>query len=689
MKEWNWEKNNALGFFPDKLTCGVDKKVWWQCNKGHEWIAAINKRVIGRNCPVCSNKLIIKGTNDLTTTHPKLVKEWDYEKNVDINPEEVSFGSTKNVYWLCKLNHSYKASICDRVRGNGCPYCAGKKIKIGFNDLKTTHPRLANEWNYEKNGCGPETVTKGCTKQYWWKCDKGHSWRTTPNHRTSIGTNCPYCTNRKIFVGFNDLATEYPEIAREWNYDKNKITPQEVVAKSNKKVWWICKFGHEYMAQISTRTCGNGGCPICNKERQTSFPEKTIFYYLSKYFSDAQENVNFEWLGKKELDIYIPSLRIGVEYDGYHWHQNINKDLTKDNLCERNNIQLIRIRIEGCPDYQSNSIKINYGSNLEIKTLDDAIKELFIYINNKYNLNINYDINVERDYSIIMDNYITQEKENNLAIKRPDLAKEWDYSKNGKIKPEFVSLYSNKHFWWICPKNHSYKMSVNDRTGPKHSNCPICANKRIIKGINDLATTNANLMDEWMFDRNTLSPYSICKSSHKKIWWKCKKCNYEWQTDVYVRAIMNCGCPKCSHQVADETNNFAVLFPELLKEWNYDKNERDPHTLLPNSNLKFWWKCKDCGHEWQTDISHRTSHGRGCPLCAHQVLVKGINDLETQFPEVAKEWNYQKNILKPYEVSGGTNKKYWWKCSKCGYEWECVVASRTKRNSRCPMCRKK
>ena len=69
--------------------------------------------------------------------------------------------------------------------------------------------------------------------------------------------------------------------------------------------------------------------------------------------------------------------------------------------------------------------------------------------------------------------------------------------------------------------------------------------------------------------------------------------------------------------------------------------------------------------------------------------MSGINDLATQFPEVAKEWNYEKNSLKPTEVSGGTNKKYWWKCSKCGFEWECVVASRTKRGSKCPNCKKK
>ena len=699
LEEWDYIKNGALT--PKNVSYGTDRKVWWiihyfdkNTNKTFDlsWKASISHRKEGRNCPYLSDpiKKVLAGFNDLATTNPKLAQEWAFDKNneLGIKITDVSHGSTQKVFWICKTHGIYQAKISERVRGNGCPFCSGKAIKVGYNDLKTTNPEVAIEWDYNKNAVGPETVTKGSIKKFWWKCKNGHSWYATPNSRTGYSkTNCPICAGKQILVGFNDLASTNPDLIREWNYDKNEITPYQITKGSNKKVWWTCKQGHEFQMRVCSRTLENIGCPVCNKERKTSFLEKAVFYYIKKCFLDAKENESVSWLGKAELDIYIPSINVGIEFDGYYWHKNIEKDMKKDILCHENGVKLIRIRDDMCPKYESSAIKIIYGKNTALESLDDAIIELLNYLQKEFGTNVKFDVNVDRDYSSIMDDFVTREKENSIATQRPDLLKFWDYEKNGKIKPEFVSQYSNKIFWWVCPKcKQSYRMKVNDKTGQKHSGCPICANKRIVQGVNDLFTTNPELKTEWDYEKNTIDPYVISKGSRQKVWWKCKF-GHSWQTAIYVRANMKCGCPICAHQAVDGTNSFAQLYPDLLKEWNYEKNNRDPYTVLPASNLKFWWKCSKCGHEWETALSHRTLGRRGCPYCAHQVLVKGKNDLATQFPEIAKEWNYEKNILKPDEVSGGTNKKYWWKCSKCGHEWECVVASRTKRNSKCPICR--
>lgn len=53
MSEWNWAKNNELGLNPNLLTYGSAKKVWWICDKGHEWQARISSRVNGTGCPIC------------------------------------------------------------------------------------------------------------------------------------------------------------------------------------------------------------------------------------------------------------------------------------------------------------------------------------------------------------------------------------------------------------------------------------------------------------------------------------------------------------------------------------------------------------------------------------------------------------------------------------------------------------
>lgn len=697
--EWDYEKNGDLT--PQNISCGSNLKVWWiksyddpNTNKhfNFSWQTSVHHRKEGKGCPYLSKppRKILAGYNDLSTVRPDLALEWAYEENEKIGLDiyNVSYGSAKEAFWKCEKHGVYKSKISSRNDGNGCPFCSGKKVLVGKNDLLTLYPNLAKEWDYSKNEIKPTEVTIGSIKKIWWKCEKGHSWRTTVNNRTSLKTGCPFCTNRKVLAGFNDLSTTHPQIIKEWNYEKNILTPQEIVAMSNKIVWWRCSYGHEYKSAVCTKVMNNTLCPVCTKERRTSFAEKAIYFYIKKYFDDALENAKFKWLGKKELDVYIPSLKVAIEYDGNYWHSKIEKDKIKDDLCDENNITLIRVRENKCPMYESSSKKIIFNDNKKNEFLDNVLKNVFEFINQKYNLLIVPDINITRDYSIILNHYVTNMKEKNLALFRPDLAKEWDYEKNIGLKPEFMAVFSNKKVWWKCPKcKCSYQMMINDRTGDKHGNCPICASKRVVKGVNDLFTTNPELKDQWDYEKNTISPFNITRGSDKKVWWKCEK-GHSWKTTVYVRTSMKCGCPICAGQKVDGNNSFANLYPGLLEEWDYHKNERDPFTVLPNSNLKYWWKCKKCGYEWQQNLSHRTARKSGCPLCAHQVLVPGINDLATQFPDIAEEWNYEKNTLRPNEVSGGTNKKYWWRCKKCGHEWECIVASRTKRGSSCPQCRK-
>ena len=79
MAEWNSEKNKD--FDPYQLTYRSHVKVWWKCSKGHEWPAAISKRTLGQNCPFCSGNKALRGYNDLSTIHPELVSEWDFQKN--------------------------------------------------------------------------------------------------------------------------------------------------------------------------------------------------------------------------------------------------------------------------------------------------------------------------------------------------------------------------------------------------------------------------------------------------------------------------------------------------------------------------------------------------------------------------------------------------------------------------------
>ena len=172
--------------------------------------------------------------------------------------------SNYNVWWKCEKGHEWQAVICDRNKGKGCPYCSGRKVLKGYNDLAAINPKLASEWNYDKNGdLKPEDFTANSGVKVWWKCGKGHEWQAKIADRNK-GRGCPTCSNQKVLKGYNDLVTINPELASEWNYEMNgDLKPEDFTAGSNKKVWWKCDKGHEWQAMVGSRSSGIG-CPYCS-----------------------------------------------------------------------------------------------------------------------------------------------------------------------------------------------------------------------------------------------------------------------------------------------------------------------------------------------------------------------------------------------------------------------------------------
>ena len=125
--EWNYEKNGNLK--PEGVSANSSKKVWWKCNKGHEWQAAVYSRSNGTGCPFCSGNRVLKGYNDLQTVNPTLAIEWNYEKNNGLTPADVTAGSDKKVWWKCSKGHEWQTSVGHRTRGRSCPRCAKGKRK--------------------------------------------------------------------------------------------------------------------------------------------------------------------------------------------------------------------------------------------------------------------------------------------------------------------------------------------------------------------------------------------------------------------------------------------------------------------------------------------------------------------------------------------------------------------------------
>lgn len=266
LAQWDRERNQPLT--PEDVTYGSRRKVWWRCDRGHEWQAAVYARVGGAGCPYCSGRRVAPGQNDLASREPRLATEWHPEKNGPLAPQDVSCGSHKAVWWLCSKGHVWQAGIKSRVAGAGCPVCANRTPMAGENDLASTHPALAAEWHPEKNGTlTPQDVTYGSRRRVWWRCGRGHEWRAAVSSRTA-GAGCPVCTGRRVEPGENDLASAYPAVARQWHPGRNgALTAAHVSPYSNRRVWWLCPRGHAYQAGISARTMNGTGCPYCTGRR--------------------------------------------------------------------------------------------------------------------------------------------------------------------------------------------------------------------------------------------------------------------------------------------------------------------------------------------------------------------------------------------------------------------------------------
>lgn len=262
----------AHGWDPSKIAKASSKKLSWKCKrKGHVWDAVVNNRVKGIGCPYCSGARVSIGENDLKTTHPKIARQadgWD--------PRTVSAGSGIIQNWKCSKGHTWRVSTDSRTsKDSGCAYCSNKKTWPGYNDLKTLYPIIAKEasgWDPSKVGPGTHEIKK-------WKCPKGHTYKTQVYNRTA-GRNCSVCKGNQINIGVNDLKTTHPRIANEadgWN-------PRNFVAGNNRKFDWKCKFGHEWVTSISSRTSQNSSCPYCSGLRKIAGKNdlQTLFPAISK-----------------------------------------------------------------------------------------------------------------------------------------------------------------------------------------------------------------------------------------------------------------------------------------------------------------------------------------------------------------------------------------------------------------------
>ena len=150
---------------------------------------------------------------------------------------------------------------------------------------------------------------------------------------------------------------------------------------------------------------------------------------------------------------------------------------------------------------------------------------------------------------------------NDLQTTHPEIASEWS-EKNLPLKPDEVNAKSRKNVWWRCGKcGNEWKSVINARV--KGTVCPVCAEREVLAGYNDLATTDNQLLSEWDYEQNKLKPTEVSRTSAKRAWWKCRH-GHSWSMKINERTILNKGCRICEQE-------YLSLFPALAVSYYSNK----------------------------------------------------------------------------------------------------------------------
>ncbi len=354
---------------------------------------------------------IIRPSKRWVAGYADLVAQWDWRKNVNLIPDDVSFGSHLQIWWRCDRgpDHQWAARAQSRTRGTGCPFCAGKRVSV-TNSLAARRPDVAADWHPTKNGSVTASdVVWSSNRKAWWKCAAGsdHEWRATVNHRTSADEGCPFCAGSQPSVT-SSLAAVFPEIAEEWHPDLNgTLTPDQVTVGSNRIVWWRCRNSadHQWEARVQVRTRG-AGCPFCSGARVS----------------------------------YTNSLATRAPEIAEQWHPTLNGAKTPHDFAWKSN-HAARWKCPNGPDHE-------WRARISSRTHGDA----------------GCPFCAGHRASVT----------NCLPALFPEIAREWHRKLNRPLTPHDVTAYSKRLCWWRCRRRpwHTWRTAVQQRVAG--TGCPYC-----------------------------------------------------------------------------------------------------------------------------------------------------------------------------------------------------------------------
>lgn len=571
-------RNN--GMLHTEITSKSSKQLWWICNANPQISHFFRQKVVNMTkhkvfrCSVCCS---------IGGKRPDLISHWDYEKYV-MKPSKIgatiktlydSVSKKEKFYWKCPRGHVERLPLsiaAKNQRKNICKKC---------NSILYTHPQHA-ECYASQNALDILDISAGLKRKVYWTCSEGHLDLVSVNERVREGVGCRICSGKKIVAGINSLADFNPNLLKEWDWEKNDqlgISPYDIGPGFNsKKVFWLCNKHGSYSATIGNRNHRTNptGCGKCRP--QSSRNEIRIFTELDYLFNHVEHRKK---INNTEIDIYLPDLRIGIQFDGWYWHRNAHqKDKKQRELLADCGIKLIRFRERPLDPTDPTDLFVMKNSLISFEDILMLVKAV-IKINGTQLDPVIYKkiedyVNAggfaaTKQYTKILTSSFKIPKATSLEGLYPEIAREWDYELNHPVTPRMITPgikgdVNGENYFWKCSKkteHESYQMPVYSRTGRERQGCPRCAG-RVVTTENNLRHMFPKLAE--MFDRanNKIEGERICSNeimpkSGRKFNWLCDAGHEirDKSPDQMSKAKYFYGCRKC-YETAIEKGEIKV-----------------------------------------------------------------------------------------------------------------------------------
>lgn len=540
-KEWHPDKNGI--HLPETFRPGSGKRVFWLCTRKHEWAATIHTRSKGIGCPYCANRAACKD-NSLSTLKPTVASEWHPRNNFPLTPESVVAGSHKLAWWKCKLGHEWRAGIKNRtLAGQGCPSCAGSLVS-DRNRFSFAHPELHREWHGRKNGnLSPDQVSAFSGKKVWWKCIKGHEWRTTVASRSS-GTGCPHCWPKAISLIELRIYAELKGLFDRVELDKRikNLKVDMFVPAINTAIEIDGKYWHRTKLALDARKSELIRATGAHLIRVRELPLERI----------SPNDVMVESLAKDQFEVIRALLNAMLDqFDpSGPFPKVIRKYLADGNFMNTGfySAQIHR-RIYALPGKSLAALMTGLANEWHPKMNGRLTPE---DVTPGHTHKVWWRCARRHEWQAILRNRAKGSNcpycsgklasaDHCLAARSPRLAAQWDKAMNGALTPAAVTPKSHLKVWWSCAKGHGWRATISGRSAG--FGCPFCAGRRA-GADNCLAKINPHIATEWHLGKNhPLTPAMVTAGSGKRAWWKCRY-GHEWEAVISSRN-QGAGCRTC------------------------------------------------------------------------------------------------------------------------------------------------